>query len=525
MARPLGPHRRPEIVGVDRRVFIGLVALTLGATATGFIVAAGLDGSSRPSAIVAPDPAFSPEPIDNTPALPPVADPTVSVGPPSLPAPAPPPADVPTPLPPADPPVDDPDPPAKPPVPTPPKVPKPTAPKPPAPKATPKPPPPPPPRSRPTPSSDNDVFRPDPVPGALAEATIPAAELPADLARATAVLRTRAGAAGITAATKRDIAHVLALAQRYGTSPLPGRAATVARTVRANAWWYQRRGAPPDRVLLLDPTGLILSYRPGQGFSVNPVGTTGRWQKLNAAVPVTQLAETLLELGVRDVRGGRATMTWEYFDAVDGATNIRPGVSGMAQSRVSKLMASAYAATGDGRFAVAALQGTSSLAVPVNDGGARSMVAYPTDTAVSAWMVERAYPGADPWKGAALNGFMVSILELRSVEAVLSQTPTASASPDPTSATQGAQLARQLADEGAVTLEKYLPVHDSGKWSYYGLLTPGYTWRTFLANSSYHCYHVSLLRSLATTYADRSFGTTADKWQGYATRRGVRCSS
>ncbi len=521
MARPLGPQRRPEIVGVDRRVVIGLVALTIGATATGFIVAAGLDGTSQTSAIVAPDPAFSPEPIDNAPALPPVADPTAPVAP-TAPQP---PADVPTPLPPAAPPTDDPVPAPKPPDPTPPTAPKPPARKPPPTKTTPKPPPAqPPPRSRPSPSSDNDVFRPDPVPGTLAEAAIPPAELPVDLASATATLRARAGAVGVTVATKRDIAHVLALAQRYGTSPLPGRAATVARTVRANAWWYQRRAAPPDRVLLLDPAGLILSYRPGQGFSVNPVGTTGRWQKLNAAVPATQLAETLLELGVRDVRGGRATITWEYFDAVDGAANIRPGVSGMAQSRVSKLMANAYTATGDGRFAVAALQGTASLAVPVDDGGARSMVAYPTDTTPSAWMVERAYPRADPWKGAALNGFMVSILELRSVEAVLSQNPTASASPDPTSAAQGAQLARQLADEGAATLEKYLPAHDSGKWSYYGLLTPGYEWRTFLANSSYHCYHVSLLRSLATTYADRSFGTTADKWQGYATRRGVRCS-
>ena len=35
------------------------------------------------------------------------------------------------------------------------------------------------------------------------------------------------------------------------------------------------------------------------------------------------------------------------------------------------------------------------------------------------WYVERAYPGEDPWKGGALNGFMVTLLNLRGAAAIL----------------------------------------------------------------------------------------------------------
>jgi hypothetical protein len=272
----------------------------------------------------------------------------------------------------------------------------------------------------------------------------------------------------------------------------------------------------------MDPSGLIYSYRPGQGFIVNPVGTAGRWQSMNVAFTPAQLAEALLGIGTTEVRGGRGTVTWEYFDGTGAAA--RPGVSGMAQSRVGQLMASAYRATGDGRFARASRDAIATLSVAVDDGGARSLVRYPEDTTPAAWMVERAYPGADPWTGAALNGFMVAILELRAAERALRDSPQAAASPDPVAASQAADLARQLADEGIVTLERYLPLHDSGTWSYYGLLTPGYGWRTFLASTSYHCYHITLLRSLSRVYPERTFAATADTWQGYASRRGARCS-
>jgi hypothetical protein len=212
-------------------------------------------------------------------------------------------------------------------------------------------------------------------------------------------------------------------------------------------------------------------------------------------------------------------LNWEYYDIADQPTAIRPGVSAMAQSRVGQLMASAYRSTGDVRFASAAVDAMASLAVDVSAGGTRSMVAYPSGSAAAPWFVERAYPGEDPWKGAALNGLMVTLAELRTAERALRE-PISGPSAEGEAA---ANEARRLADEGAATLDRYLPAHDSGKWSYYGLLTPGRPFRSYLATATYHCYHITLLRSLAPQYPALRFGTVADTWAGYAARAGTKC--
>ena len=68
----------------------------------------------------------------------------------------------------------------------------------------------------------------------------------------------------------------------------------------------------------------------------------------------------------------------------------------------------------------------------------------------------------------ALNGFMVTLLNLRGAAALLDRVPGG----DPVAAT-GAALARDLADRGAASLVRHLPDHDTGAWSYYGLLTRG----------------------------------------------------
>jgi D-glucuronyl C5-epimerase C-terminus len=90
-------------------------------------------------------------------------------------------------------------------------------------------------------------------------------------------------------------------------------------------------------------------------------------------------------------------------------------------------------------------------------------------------------------------------------------------------AVKTAVMVRALAERGEATLARYLPLHDTGSWSLYGLLTPGYPWRGFLADAGYHCYHVRLLRMLAPLAPDRGFAAVADRWAGYAIRAGVRC--
>jgi D-glucuronyl C5-epimerase C-terminus len=86
-----------------------------------------------------------------------------------------------------------------------------------------------------------------------------------------------------------------------------------------------------------------------------------------------------------------------------------------------------------------------------------------------------------------------------------------------------AALARDLADRGATTLARHLADHDSGSWSYYGLLTPGRLWRSYLADLNYHCYHVRLLTALAVPYPGLGFAATASRWQGYVDAAGAAC--
>ena len=326
----------------------------------------------------------------------------------------------------------------------------------------------------------------------------------------------RAGAGSTESA---DIRRLLELWRRYlgpdAQDAPAGRRATVARAVRDNAWWYSRRGSPRERVLLRDPEGIILTYRAGQGFAVNPVATTGRWRELNADVPAAALADALLPMGVERTAGGRGFLAWEYFDVAGDPAAIRPGASGMAQARVALVMAHAAADTGEARYASTALRSLAALTVDVDRGGVRSMVRVDPAQEPAPWYVERAYPDEDPWTGGALNGFMVTLLNLRGAAAVLDRAPGAGAT--------GANLARDLADRGARTLARHLPDHDTGSWSYYGLLTAGRPWKTYLADLNYHCYHVRLLTQLTGPYPDLGFGETAARWQGYVDAAGATC--
>lgn len=343
-----------------------------------------------------------------------------------------------------------------------------------------------------------------------------------------ALLAARARAAtgsGTAAAIDRQ----LELWRRYlgpdsGSVPA-GRRATVARALHANAWWYSRWRSPPQQVLLRDPDGVILTYRVRQGFAVNPVATTGRWRDLNAEIPVEELAGVMLPMGVSITAAGRPMLVWEYYDVVGDPTAIGPGISGMAQARIALVMANAHRITGDERFAAAAERALLALTVDVDLGGARSMVSMRPGEAPSPWYVERAHPGDNPWKGAALNGFMVTLLNLRGAAAALSRPPEAleQAPVPPPVATRAAERARRLADDGVETLARHLPDHDTGTWTYYGMLSGGRPWRTYLADLNYHCYHIHLLGRLAAVYPDHDLTAVADRWSGYVSAADLTC--
>lgn len=363
--------------------------------------------------------------------------------------------------------------------------------------------------------------------------TIPPGQFPASDSEARDQLRVALALTPPGTQTRADITFVLRLDRAYLARPgqPAGRRATVSRTLRVNAWWFARHVAPTSRIIVRDPDGILSTYWARRGLAVNPVATAGRWQGLNAGLPPEALAESLLPLAVSRSAGSRRFLVWEYYDVPDRPGLIRPGASGMAQGRIAQLMGRAYHRSGDPRFADAAAGAIAAFAVPVNRGGVVSRVRAGGRPA-SPWYVERAYPGASPWRGAALNGFMVSVLNLATTAPLLIAPPERRATgppelrdrPPAPGAREAGLMARRLARRGEVTLVRYLPLHDTGSWSIYGLLTPGWRWGTHLADAGYHCYHIALLRSLAGQAPGMGFGRVARRWAGYAARVRVRCT-
>ncbi|HMO01245.1 MAG TPA: D-glucuronyl C5-epimerase family protein [Miltoncostaeaceae bacterium] len=361
--------------------------------------------------------------------------------------------------------------------------------------------------------------------------TIPVEQMPTDVATARAMLVQARSWAPPGTLTKRDINYILRLSSKYLQPGVPAaRQATVERTLLVNAWWYTLRAGPIKRSIIRDPDGVLSTYWEGRGFAVNPVATAGRWQGLNESLAPEALAEALLPYGVERRWEGRRYLIWEYYDVPDQPGRIKPGASGMAQGRVAQLMARAYHRTGDRRFSEAAKGALQSFRVPVNRGGVVNAVhapGYPQ----RPWYAERAYPGANPWRGAALNGFMVTVLNLDASAPLLMSRPNRAAtgpkSQRARKRARGAVLAGRLAErparDGEKSLQRYLPLHDTGSWSLYGLLTPGYKWRKHVADAGYHCYHVRLLRLLQDQAPGYGFGGWAAKWDGYAKARGVSC--
>ena len=298
-----------------------------------------------------------------------------------------------------------------------------------------------------------------------------------------------------------------------------GRRATIVRALRANAWWFRDRGSPRGRVLLRDEDGVILTYRAGQGFAVNPVATTGRWRDLNDDVPAAALAGALLEMGVERRAGDRAFTAWEYYDVAGDPAAIVPGTSGMAQARVALLLAHAQAETGDPRFAAAALDALAAFTADVGRGGVRSMVRTAADQPLTPWYVERAYPGDEPWKGGALNGFMVTLLDLRGAAVVLDGVAGGGEH-----AAAAAAMARDLADRGARSLRA--PPGRS-RHRLVEPLRPAHAGPP-VAHLSRRSQLPLLPRQAARRPRRRhtrisASRETSDTWQGYVDRAGVTC--
>jgi hypothetical protein len=340
---------------------------------------------------------------------------------------------------------------------------------------------------------------------------------------------------------RADLNWLIAFARLASVNDSPsGRRVTAARALRFNAFWYAGHRSPNDRVIARDPDGVLLTYRRGHGFIVNPVATMGRWRDLNIAWSAPQLADAIGPMMIIRRYAGREWGALEYYDVPGKPDQVVPGVSAMGQGRAAALFAKAWRMTGDPQYARNAELALGGFQVPVNAGGVFNIVRI--GRLAGAWYPERAYPGKNPWTGSALNGFMATIiglhgsaLDLAAVPRTVRQepstdpsatTPSTSAAPDPAAlalAAEASGMAESVAQRGVASLVTFLPAHDTGAWSYYGLLTPGRPWRTNLADLNYHCYHVHLLKSLSKMYPGRGFDRYQLRWQGYVWKRDARC--
>lgn len=307
-----------------------------------------------------------------------------------------------------------------------------------------------------------------------------------------------------------------------------GRRQTIELTMRVNAWWLTRRGElPRARVILRLPSGLLANHRPGHGFIVNPVATTGRWQGLNDDLGAAGLARALRPLAVVYRHRGRTWLGFEYYDVNGRPREVLPGISAMAQARIATTFARAFRDSGEVRFARTASQVIGAFAVPVSEHGARAELASPDGRVSGTWFPERVYPGKDPWLGAALNGFMASIIDLDSARVNLQAGLREHELP----LGQTLEIAGEVVRLGGLvasalgSLESFLPLHDTGSWSIYGMRTGGRPWGTFTADLNYHCYHVTLLDRLDRRRPELGLRAWSDRWQGYVDARGLTCPS
>lgn len=327
---------------------------------------------------------------------------------------------------------------------------------------------------------------------------------------------------------RADIAWLLQADRIVHHSNAPeGRRYTVEQVLRVNAWWFATRTSPNARVIVHGADGVLFNYRKGYGFVFNPVATAGRWQRLNASVPVQGLATSLAPYAVARTYGTTKWLAFEYFDDRERPTQFIPGTSGMAQARLAQVFSAAWTRTADPRFAKLAFRTVAFFTVPTSAEGGRALLPDPLNGRRLLWFPERVYPGDDPWKGAALNGFMAALVDLYSVWTRLGMPMSANTtSVTPYMRSRVAKeriLVRTLAERGTRSVAQALPFHDTGSWSIYGLRTVGYGTQPLVADLNYHCYHIALLRSLERRMPGLGLVDRARVWQAYVNRKGLKC--
>lgn len=237
--------------------------------------------------------------------------------------------------------------------------------------------------------------------------------------------------------------------------------------------WWPRMASEPRVVVAQWALGCWEHYLAGDG---------DRW--LEAA---RWAADRLLEQQHRD---GPSAGGWTHEYSYRHTYRIAPPwMSGMAQGQCASLLVRIHDATGDERYAEAALAALGPMRKRVSEGGVAGEIE-------GGWVPEE-YP-TQP-SSHVLNGAIFGVWGVYDVAAAL-----------------GDRDADALAREGIATLAASLHLFDTGFWSRYDLYPHPVA---NVASPMYHRLHINQLRAMTSISTDARFAATADRFEGYAGSR------
>ncbi|HEX2045433.1 MAG TPA: peptidoglycan-binding protein, partial [Gaiellaceae bacterium] len=272
---------------------------------------------------------------------------------------------------------------------------------------------------------------------------------------------------GRSAAVGAVLAAVAAHSDAYDEP----RALALFGMLTANARHLAEHRLPAGRRDIVDDEGVVYRYFPAHGFQLHPLANFARLNALVRKGDREAAREHARALLARAVRADGATL-WEYYFPYGGPARWTSGF-------VQAVAAQALARTGAWLDDASLLEEARAAYRAVPNGLSR-------DLAGGSWV--REYGFSDT---AILNAQLQSIVSLSEYVDL-----------------SGDQEARALVERMSLAVQGLLARFDTGCWSRYALDGAP-------ASTSYHTYHVTLLRSLGRRRAEPVWSETAARWQGY----------
>lgn len=269
--------------------------------------------------------------------------------------------------------------------------------------------------------------------------------------------------------------------------------------------WFSTKVYKSGARIRFDPVG-IPKVKYGEKFYYNAV-TTAQYalteynKHLIAGAdysqPVLSAADKLIEIQSED---GSFRYHFE-FPHYAATLPYAPGwFSGMAQGQALSAFARAYKLTGDQKYIEAGNKSLAFLQVSHPKGPMTDM--GDLDPSLRRYIFFMEYP-TEP-NVYTLNGYIFTLLGLYDWSQIA-----------------GSDVAGDLFNRGAETLEKILPYYDIGGFTSYDLghltlpVRPLRVARKPRISTSYHKVHIELLHAMYTITGNETFAEYEKKWYGY----------